>query len=420
MKKLIPLVFVAIFIFLRLWSGSPWSFDNLTRNISDTFVQESLEPSESFEYQEYIEGIEGDTELDESENPAEEAEEPVLLPEHQFGHPDHIDEIIAQMTLREKVGQLFVVRMPDMLRAQSLIEDYHIGGFVLFSSDVSSIYQVQQLISDLQENSAIPLFIAVDEEGGRVSRIGRLFEERIPSPYAIGSTGDPQQAYDAYYLIGQRLALLGFNMNFAPVADIWTNPSNTVIGDRAFGTEPDVVADMVEAAIQGLQSAGILSVIKHFPGHGDTLEDSHYNMAFFHHDKERFEQIESLPFRRGIEAGADGIMLGHIAALDLIPEEHHIATFSRYIIEEVLRQSWGFNRLVITDALDMRGLTHYFSHEDIIIASFLAGSDILLMPQNPEEAINTLINAYETGSIDPALFHSRLNESLRRILSVKF
>ena len=331
-----------------------------------------------------------------------------------------IQEKIAQMTLYEKVGQLFIARMPNLQQAHNLIENHHIGGFILFSSDASSTAQVQQLISDLQKASDIPLFIAVDEEGGRVSRVGRLFPSRPGSAFSIGQTGDPANAYQAYYTIGQQLSYLGFNMNFAPVADIWTNPENTVIGDRAFGTDPLLVADMVEAAIYGLQSAGILAVIKHFPGHGDTFEDSHYNMAFYHHNRQRFDQIESIPFRRGIEAGTDGIMLGHIAAPDLIPEEVPIATFSNYMIEEVLRQSWGFNNgLIITDALDMRGLTHYFSHEEIVINAFLAGSDILLMPTDPALAMETLINAYRNGDIDPALFHRRLNESLTRILEIK-
>lgn len=332
---------------------------------------------------------------------------------------DEIDKKIAQMSLSEKVGQLFIVRMPSPNRALTLIQDHHIGGFILFGSDVHSIEQLQQLTADLQEASSIPLFIAVDEEGGRVSRVGRLFPDRHPSAFSIGQTADPANAYTAYYTIGRRLSYLGFNMNFAPVADIWTNPANTVIGERAFSTEPEPAAEMVYAAIQGTQSAGIFSVIKHFPGHGDTFEDSHYNMAFYHHDRARFNAVESVPFRRGIEAGTDGIMLGHIAASALSPEYPHIATFCSYLINTVLRQSWGFDGLIITDALDMRGLTNYFTDEEIVINAFLAGSDILLMPNNPERAISALLSAYHDGVIDHVVFHSRLHESLRRILRIK-
>jgi len=327
-----------------------------------------------------------------------------------------IDEAIAQMTLYEKIGQLFIARLPDPQRAHRLIEDYHIGGFIFFSEHVSSTEQVQQQIIELQEASAIPLFIAVDEEGGRVSRIGRLFPERSNTAFSIGLTNNPQAAYDTYYTIGQQLSYLGFNMNFAPVADIWTNPVNTVIGDRAFGTKPELVAEMTAAAVLGLRSAGILSVIKHFPGHGDTVEDSHYNMAFYHHGREHFEEVEAIPFRRGIEAGTDGVMVGHIATPFFHPEyPSKPAVFSSYLMEQVLRAEWGFEGLIITDALDMRGLTRYYNDNDIVLNAFLGGADILLMPINPEQAIAAMIEFYNNGKFTEA----RLDESLRRILLTK-
>jgi len=329
---------------------------------------------------------------------------------------DPINEAIAQMTLYEKIGQIFVIRLPDPNSARRLIEDHHIGGFIFFSDHVSSTEQVQQQIATLQDASTIPLFIAVDEEGGRVSRIGRLFPAQIGTALSLGNTGDTQVAYDAYYTIGQQLSYLGFNMNFAPVADIWTNPANTVIGDRAFGTEPELVANMTVAAVQGLQSAGILSVIKHFPGHGDTVEDSHYNMAFYNHNCERFNEIEAIPFRRGIDAQTDGVMIGHIATPYFHPDyPSKPAVFSSYWMEQVLRTEWGFDGLIITDALDMRGLTNYYSNSDIALNAFLGGADILLMPVNPEEAITAMVEAYNNGKFT----QDRLDASLRRILSAK-
>jgi len=336
---------------------------------------------------------------------------------------DNIDMLISQMSIYEKIGQLFIVRMPTPQYAQRLINDYHIGGFILFSSDVQSIEQVQRLTSALQEtaqhNSNPPLFMAVDEEGGRVSRIGRLFPERSPSAYNLGQTGDPQNAYEAYYTIGQRLRYLGFNMNFAPVADIWSNPANTVIGDRAFGREPEIVASMVEAAVHGLHSAGIIAVVKHFPGHGDTLEDSHYNMAFFNHDIERFDSVEAIPFQAGIAAGTEGIMMGHITTPYISPEIRNNAnlpaTFCPYFMEQILREEMGFDGLIITDALDMGALTNYFSQDEIVLEAFLNGADILLMPSNPSVAIKTMVDAFQNG----VFTEERLHQSLRRILYFK-
>ena len=345
---------------------------------------------------------------------ADEAIEEIILEDIEIAlEVDPLDEFINNMSLEEKIGQLFIARMPRMAQAESLIRNYHIGGFILFGGDVSSIEQVQDLTAQLQDASDIPLFIAVDEEGGRVSRVGRLFAERSGSAFSIGQTGDTQNAYDAYYNIGTKLRYLGFNMNFAPVADVWSNPANTVIGDRAFGTEPELVAEMVAAAVKGLQSADVLAVIKHFPGHGDTYEDSHYNRSFYHHDRARFDAVEAIPFRRGIEAGADGVMMGHIITPQILTETPNLpATFSSYFMEQVLREEMGFDGLIITDALDMSALSRYYSQEEIVLNAFINGADILLMPDNPGVAINAMIRAFNDGYFT----EERLHESLRRIL----
>lgn len=352
--------------------------------------------------------------------------EPIQIPSsvpdenetNEIDEVDDIDEIISHMHIREKIGQLFVVRMPpNMQQAEMLIENQAIGGFVFFGSDVTTVEDMQDRIGWLQYQSSVPLFIAVDEEGGRVSRVGRLFPEAIGSPFSVGLLGDPQNAYNMYQEIGNRLVYLGFNMNFAPVADIWTNPQNAVIGDRSFGTEPELVADMVAEAVRGLQSTGILSVIKHFPGHGDTVEDSHFLRAFYHHDRARFNEVEAIPFISGIEAGARGVMMGHITTPLLTPDTPtQTSVFSEYLIQAVLRQEMGFSGLIITDALDMRAVTDYYTEEEIMLNAFLAGADILLMPRNPITAHQIMYEAYQNG-----LFTTeRLHESLRRILQAKY
>jgi len=331
-----------------------------------------------------------------------------------------VEEQLAQMSIYEKIGQLFVFHfygheINTTIRYQ--IENFYAGGFILFARNVDSIGQVQRLTSSLQEVSSTPLFIAIDEEGGRVSRVGRLFSPQIGTAFSIGQTGDPQAAFDANYTIGERLLYLGINMNFAPVADIWSNPDNTVIGHRAFGTEPEIVAEMTVAAVNGLQEAGVMAVIKHFPGHGDTHEDSHFHLAYYHHDRERFDSVEAIPFISGIETGTVGVMVGHIATPQLHPDNPSLpATFSSYLLQDILRGEMGFDGLIITDALDMRGLTNYFNHAEIAVNSFLAGADILLMPADPHRAVMAMREAYHDGRIT----EERLNESVRRILWAKY
>jgi beta-N-acetylhexosaminidase len=351
--------------------------------------------------------------------------EPVIISEW--------EETLSQMTIREKIGQLFIYRLPGGAKTvntavRQLTEELHPGGFILFGENVESIDQVHSLTEGLQTLSKILLFIAIDEEGGRVSRIGKLYEEKIPPALQIGETGDPQNVYDAYVTIGERLHSLGVNMNYAPVADIWSNEANTVIGNRAFGRNAEIAANMVEAAVKGLKDTGVLSVVKHFPGHGDTAEDSHFHIAMYNHDRTRFDAMEAIPFLRGIHAGTDGVMVGHIAT-PLLKKENPIAewmgplfesgrlpaTFSDYWLTDVLRGEMGFDGLIITDALEMGALTAHFTQEQIAVGAFLAGSDILLIPTDPKTAFAAILNAYESGIIT----EERLDASVKRILQAK-
>jgi beta-N-acetylhexosaminidase len=333
------------------------------------------------------------------------------------------------MTLREKIGQLFIARVPQDYGYY--IDGLHVGGFLLFKNDVESLGQVSALIADMRqkaEASGIPLFFGVDEEGGRVTRVGQLYDERIPSMLSIGKTGDVKNAYDAAFTIGGRLDNLGFNLNFAPVADVWSNPDNTVIGDRAFSTDADTAALMVEAAVKGFNDAGILSVVKHFPGHGDTAQDSHLEIAVYPYDRERFETVEALPFIRGVRAGADGVMVGHIATPQMqnekavcdflqpwLDDERLPATFSDYWMQNVLRNELRYDGLIITDALDMGALTENFTAEQITLGAFMAGADVLLIPSDIPAAIGALTKAYDDG----VFTDERLDASVRRILRAK-
>ncbi|MCL1863192.1 MAG: glycoside hydrolase family 3 protein [Defluviitaleaceae bacterium] len=332
--------------------------------------------------------------------------------------PSPVDEIISQMTVEEKIGQLFMLRLPwQSLYVNARVEALFgipMGGVIIFSDNVSSREQLTELVSDLQGLSDIPLLIAIDEEGGRVSRAGRLFADGVtPSAYEIGASAEPSViAFEMGSLIGRELLSLGINMNFAPVADVWSNPANEVIGRRAFGRDAESVSPLVAAFSRGLHDGGVMAVAKHFPGHGDTYEDSHYALAMFHGDFARWQEVEAIPFASGIAAGVDGVMMGHIATPQ-INNEYLPATLSNFW--HTTLRGMGFDGLIITDALEMRALTDHFTCGEIAIMAFLAGADILLMPHRAREAYDAMLAAFEDG-----LFcEERLDESVRRILYAK-
>jgi len=343
------------------------------------------------------------------------------------------DYWLAQLTVEEKIGQLIMPRLPwrttDIDAIEPWLEAIPFGGFILFGDNIETIAQVQALTEGLQSQARLPLLISIDEEGGRVSRAGRLFDGGpTQAAFDIGGIGDPQRAYYAGRINAERLVSLGINMNFAPVADIWSNPANAVIGTRAFGHTPDIASPAVAATVQGLQDNGVFATLKHFPGHGDTYEDSHYSLAFHNHGIDRFWEMEALPFISGIEAGAAAVMTGHISTPQvgghtaLLPwmeswiESGNLpATFSDFWLQEILRGQLGFEGLIITDGLEMRALTDHFTCGQIALGAFLAGADILLIPANPVEAFNALLEAYHAGVFD----RERLNASVRRILELK-
>ena len=362
---------------------------------------------------------------------------------------------LEQLTLEEKIGQLIMPRLPWQTTAvtpglEPWLDTIPFGGFILFGDNVESVEQVQALTRDLQARARLPLLISTDEEGGRVSRIGRLFEGGpTPAAYDIGQSqqrflrlwassysGDGEtlrneefyHPYEIGHINAQRLTTLGINMNFAPVADVWSNPANAVIGNRAFGNDPREVSFNVVRTVEGLQNGGVFATLKHFPGHGDTYEDSHYQLAFHNHDIIRFWQVEALPFIHGIEAGAAAIMTGHISTPQVsghtallpwmqpwIDSGNLPATFSDFWLQTILRGELGFDGLIITDGLEMRALTDHFTCGQIALGAFLAGADILLIPANPTEAFQALLFAYHIGYFT----RERLNESVRRILHAK-
>lgn len=357
---------------------------------------------------------------------------------------DPINALLQQMTLREKVGQLFMVR-PDALDpalTQTQIDDeraagvteltgamraalqqYPVGGICQFGKNIEDTEQLTRFNADLQRASRWPLLIAVDEEGGAVARLANDPDFALPqyeSAAAVGASGDPEQAREMGRTIGGYLKTCGFTMDFAPDADVLTNPENPVIGDRAFSQDAKTVARMAAAMAQGLQEQGVLPVYKHFPGHGDTAEDSHSGLARTDRTLAEMRGCEFLPFRL-TENGFDperlpAVMVGHIAA-PALGDGDAPASLSYRLVTEVLRGEVleGAPVLVVTDSLSMGAVTERYGPGQAAVRALQAGCDVLLMPAGLAEAFDAVVAAVEDGTISAA----RLDESVARVLRAK-
>lgn len=335
---------------------------------------------------------------------------------------DGIAALIAGMTPEEKAGQLLMMDFRQNAdgsgmtvlspEAEKSIAAYHIGGVILFAENLDTEEQTRRLTEALQAAADIPLFIGIDEEGGMVSRLdkSRIPHEEIPAAAEM----DAQAAEAAGHTIGKELAGLGISLDFAPIADINTNPQNTVIGSRAFSDSPAEAAECAAAFLRGLQAEGVSGCAKHFPGHGDTATDSHNGETYVTHSMERLRETELVPFRAAVEAGADFVMAGHIktpnATGDGLP-----ASLSGEMAS-ILREEIGFDGILVTDAMNMGAIVDCYGCGESAVMAIQAGVDIVLMPASLPEAAEALAEAIRTGEIPP----ERVEESLERILSLKY
>ena len=352
---------------------------------------------------------------------------------------DMMMQKMKTMTLREKVGQLFMIR-PDALEGRfgpAELEDnsitgttrvsdemretyaqYPCGGFALFRKNILSPSQLHLFTEKLHGLNALAPMLGIDEEGGHIARIANhptnFGVKKFPPMGQIAASGDDTAAFEAGLTIGQYLKAYGLDIDFAPVADVNTNPRNPVIGDRAFGDDPEVAAGMVQAVIRGLHEGGTASCIKHFPGHGDTATDTHTGYAETKKTWEEISACEMVPFRAGIAAGTDFVMTAHIAAPSVTGTDEP-STMSYTVLTEKLRQELGFEGLVITDALSMGAIREKYSSSEACIRCIQAGVDILLMPYDYFEAFDGVVKAVESGMIP----ESRIDESVYRILKFK-
>lgn len=331
------------------------------------------------------------------------------------------EELLSGMTLREKLCQLMIVR-PEVLTGESpvtaagettrlALETYPVGGLIYSVDNLVTQEQTREMISNTQSYSKLPLFISADEEGGNVGRLMyKLGTTWVNSMYSYKDEG-ADTAYANAKTIGTDMVSCLFNTDFAPVADVWTNPANTVIGDRAYSDDFEQAAELVASAVRGFTDAGIICCLKHFPGHGDTSTDTHEGAAVVSKSLDELRAGEFLPFVSGIEAGADMVMIGHITVTSVDPEP---ATISKAIITDVLRGELGWDGVVISDSLDMGALAGYDNGE--VCVKFLeAGGDILLGIPDIETALTSL----EAAVTDGRLTESRIDESVQRVLELK-
>lgn len=331
------------------------------------------------------------------------------------------EELLSGMTLREKLCQLMIVR-PETLTGESpvtaagettrlALESYPVGGLIYSVDNLVTQEQTREMITNTQSYSEIPLFISADEEGGNVGRLMyKLGTTWVNDMYSYKDMGE-DTAYANAYTIGSDMVSCLFNTDFAPVADVWTNPENTVIGDRAYSDNFTQASELVAAAVRGFTDAGVVCCVKHFPGHGDTSTDTHEGAAVVDKSLDELRAGELLPFESGIEAGVDMVMVGHITVTAVDDEP---ATISKAVITDLLREELGWDGVVITDSLDMGALAGYDNGE-VCVRFLEAGGDILLGVPDIEAALTAL----ETAVTDGRLTEQRIDESVQRVLELK-
>lgn len=345
-----------------------------------------------------------------------------------------VEQALSQMTLREKVGQLFFLRVEaldttihyvssDELpayetqavndRMRALAADYPLGGIILFAHNIKDPQQLAAFQKDLRALPGHPL-LSIDEEGGRVARLALNPAFGLPRYESMTALGSTRAVSKASHTIGTYLAKYGFDIDFAPVADVNTNPQNIVIGTRAFSDNPQVAAKRVKAYVKGLQKAGILGCVKHFPGHGDVHADTHFGYAVSGKNWEELAACEMLPFKAGIEAGVPLVMTAHIAVPAVTGTELP-STLSSVVLQDKLRGELGFDGVIISDALEMGAIARQFPVPEACVLALEAGVDVLLCVKDYPACFQAVMDAIAQGRLTEA----RIDESVKRILRLR-
>lgn len=342
-----------------------------------------------------------------------------------------VTKTLSHMSLDEKVAQLFMIT-PEALTGYGQVtnagnatyktlQQYPVGGLIYFSQNILEPEQLKKMTSKTQqyamERMHFPIFLGIDEEGGTVARIAgnsNFSTKQYTDMWSIGATKDSNNAYSVGSTIGKYLNSYGFNVDFAPDADVLTNANNQVIGRRSFGSDANLVTEMVLAEMNGLEDNNVFSCLKHFPGHGGTEGDTHNGYAYTNRTLKQLKNSELVPFQKGISNSVSFIMVSHIS-LPNVTKQDVPASLSKEIITDLLRKEMHYDGIVITDAMNMGAITTQYSSADASVKAIQAGVDILLMPQDFHAAYEGVRNAVSNGTIS----QKRLNQSVRRILRVK-
>ncbi len=328
---------------------------------------------------------------------------------------DPVQEQLDKMTLDEKAAQMLVVDRSEITVSeaeQEMLSKTPYGGYILMGGAYGTLAETRKMVEKLQSAAKTPLIITTDQEGGIVQRIQNTSYPQatdIPDMYSVGETGDASYAKEIGRVIAEELRTIGVNVDMAPDADVFSNPDNTVIGRRSFSSDPQIVAIMSQALAEGLEQNGVAATFKHFPGHGDTATDSHLSLPVINRTREQLDESDLVPFKNAIKNNAQFIMVGHIALPELTGDNTP-ATLSHKITTELLRNELGYKNLIITDGLNMGALTNNYPETEIYKKAVEAGADLLLLPVNPQVALET---------IKTQIPETRINESVYRILKFK-
>src|SRR4029077_13316385 len=340
------------------------------------------------------------------------------------------EKTLQKLSLEEKVGQVFMiwvraeflnVNSPEYLDLRDNMRKYHIGSFAMTVRwDPPFLYRNQpyeaaELLNRLQQDSKLPLLVAADFERGVTMRLHGA--TGFPHAMAFGATGRTDYAEAFGRITAQEARAVGVHWNFFPDADVNSNPANPIINTRSFGEDPQQVGDLVAAYIRGARANGMMTTVKHFPGHGDTATDSHLGVAQVTGDLARLHIVELPPFEKAIAAGVDSVMVVHVSVPALDSDPNHVATISPAIVSDLLEKQLGFKGIIVTDALDMAGLTHLFANNigRAAVEAFNAGNDLLLIPADFPASYNAMLQAVQSGEISG----ERLDHSVLKILKTK-
>lgn len=403
--------------------------DSTSKSVKNTqsFSDKDIELTDKDKYSPYMDKNLIDPDKDDIEEPTSDASTPDIS-EDKSDIDDFVSGLMEKMTLSEKIYQLMFVR-PEAITGvgtvtaagkttEESLRKYPVGGIVYFADNLIDRKQTTEMIKNTQSYSAIPLFIGVDEEGGNVSRLGsnpKMGTTKHPPMEQIGKENDAKKAYEVGATLAKDLKSLGFNVDFAPCADVLVNKDNTEIGSRSFSSDPNVASQMVGEVVSGLEDNNVSATLKHFPGHGSTHINSHKSRSESERSIDQLRQCEFLPFKKGIEKNVDFIMISHMSLVNATTEKCP-SSLSKEVITDMLIEELGYKGIIITDSLEMGAITDEYGTGNASVKALNAGADMLLMPPDAAKAHSTIMNAVTEGKIS----EERIDLSVRKILTLKY